>query len=163
MNVIRLQNGQEVVPLRGDMARYLAHPENLSPGDVVPFMARVRAEYRNVWNRAACSYGVTGETGFAREYWRDYPEYEAFGLWILMACRGLFWMDSHGSVMVRFREHFARAAAAYVAPCSPVLPQVELRIRDVSPEQAGSYVLGPGFQVVVSDTARRGYRTMRLA
>ncbi len=161
MNVIRLQNGQEVVPLRGDMARYLAHPENLSPGDILPFMARV---YRDYWEAMRLTGGLDSSPAlgdFAREYWRDYPEHEAFGFWVLMACLGLFWLDVHGTVEVRFRRYFARVTAQ-TAPGNPRLPQVELRIRGVSPEQAGSYVLAPGFRVIIPTPYSRCYREMRL-
>ena len=103
--------------------------------------------------------------------WGPNPQLQLdFAEWMLRAALGLFSPVGGERALiqvfppaVRHAELYADLYAERYAGGLRVLPPMVLLIRGARPEYAGSYTMGPGFQVVVSDTARRGYRTMRLA
>lgn len=155
VTVIHLRNGEHPTPMAGDISEVLAHPENLSPGEVVPFMVRVHRD----WGL----FGDTSRDAFVQEYWRKHLEHVDLGIWIMRAGVSIFWVQ--GDVSVCFRPWFAgyalpRPGAGFV---SSVLPPVELRIAGVHPVSAGSFQLAPNFRVVATERPYRGYRTMRLS
>lgn len=155
VTVIHLRNGEHPTPMAEDISEVLAHPENLSPGEVVPFMVRV---YRD-WGL----FGDHSRDAFVQEYWRKHLEHANLGSWVLSACLGIFWLDTDANVRVNFRLHYALLTSEWAGFVSSVLPPVELRIRGVDYAGSGSYRLAPEFRVVAVERSYRGYRTMRLS